>query len=103
MARSSRPERSRIGPIGAGGQLDFTRPGEPTDNGHIESFNGRLRDDCVNVHQFMSLTDTGEKIQAWRRDYNQVRPHSSLGDLTPSEFIIQGQDNRTAEAVTFLP
>lgn len=79
--------------------LDFTRPGKPTDNGHIESFNGRLRDECLNVQQFASLSDAKEKIDAWRRDYNQVRPHGSLGHLTPAEFAIQGQDNRTAEAV----
>lgn len=85
-----------------GVQLDFTRPGKPTDNGHIESFNGRLRDECLNVQQFVSLADAREKIEAWRCDYNQVRPHSSLGHLTPSEFIIQGQDNRTPEATVLL-
>jgi putative transposase len=85
-----------------GVQLDFTRPGKPTDNGHIESFNGRLRDECLNVQQFVSLADAREKIEAWRCDYNQVRPHSSLGHLTPSEFIIQGQDNQITEAVVLL-
>lgn len=54
-----------------GVQLDFTRPGKPTDNSHIESFNGRLRDECLNVHQFPSIADAKEKIEAWRRDYNE--------------------------------
>ena len=80
-----------------GVQLDFTRPGKPTDNGHIESFNGRLRDECLNVQQFLSLADARQKIEAWRCDYNHVRPHSSLGHLTPSEFVIQRQEERTAE------
>jgi putative transposase len=68
-------------------KLDFTRPGKPMDNGHIESFNGRLRDECLNVNQFLSIDDAREKIEAWRIDYNQHRPHGSLGHLTPSEFI----------------
>lgn len=79
--------------------LDFTRPGKPTDNGHIESFNGRLRDECLNVQQFVSLADAKEKIEAWRRDYNQVTPHGSFGHLTPVEFVTRGQDKRTGEAV----
>jgi putative transposase len=82
--------------------LDFTRPGKPTDNGHIESFNGRLRDECLNVHQFLSLADARTKIEDWRCDYNQVRPHSSLGHLTPSEFLIQRQGQRTAETGSLL-
>jgi putative transposase len=69
-----------------GVKLDFIRPGKPTENGHIESFNGRLRYECLNVHQFVSLADAREKIEAWRLDYNHRRPHSSLGHLTPSEF-----------------
>ncbi len=81
-----------------GVQLDFTRPGKPTDNSHIESFNGRLRDECLNVHQFLSIADAQAKIEAWRRDYNELRPHSSLGDLTPSEFIQTCQEQRTAKA-----
>jgi putative transposase len=68
-------------------KLDFIHPGKPTENGHIESFNGRLRDECLNVNQFLSLQDAREKIEAWRIDYNQCRPHSALGHLTPSEFV----------------
>lgn len=66
--------------------LDFTRPGKPTDNGHIESFNGRLRDECLNVHQFLSIDHARAVIEAWRRDYNEQRPHSALGGLTPTAF-----------------
>ena len=76
-------------------KLDFTRPGRPTDNGHIESFNGRLRDECLNVHQFLSIEDAKSKIEAWRDDYNHHRPHSSLGHLTPSEYVERGQAKRT--------
>jgi putative transposase len=82
-----------------GVQLDFTRPGKPTDNSHIESFNGRLRDECLNVHQFLSLPDAQAKLDAWRTDYNQERPHGSLGYLTPSEFVTHGQAQRADEAV----
>ena len=85
-----------------GVQLDFTRSSKPTDNGHIESFNGRLGGECLNVQQFVSLADAREKIEAWRCDYNQVRPHSSLGHVAPSEFIIQDQDNRLTETTVLL-
>lgn len=81
-----------------GVQLDFTRPGKPTDNSHIESFNGRLRDECLNVQQFTSLADAQAKLEAWRVDYNQARPHGSLGHLTPREFIEHRQEQRTVEA-----
>ena len=67
-------------------QLSFTRPGKPTDNGLCESFNGRLRDECLNVHEFKTLEDAQRIIEAWRCDYNHCRPHSSLGNLTPNEF-----------------
>lgn len=67
-------------------QLDFTRPGKPTDNGLCESFNGRLRDECLNAHEFESLDHAKAIIEAWRRDYNEQRPHGSLGKLTPSEY-----------------
>ena len=67
--------------------LDFSRPGKPTDNPYIESFHGSFRDECLNVHWFLSLEDAQEKIEAWRQDYNSFRPHSSLGGLTPEEAI----------------
>jgi len=68
-------------------KLDYTRPGKPTDNGLIESFNGRLRDEFLNVNEFITLHDAREKLRAWQDDYNHHRPHGSLGDLTPSEFV----------------
>jgi putative transposase len=66
--------------------LDFSRPGKPTDNAFVESFNGRLRDECLNSHWFLSLADARAKIEAWRRDYNESRPHTALGWLTPAEY-----------------
>jgi putative transposase len=81
-----------------GVQLDFTRPGKPTDNSHLESFNGRLRDECLNVQQFLSLADAQGKLETWRVDYNQGRPHGSLGHLTPSEFTQKRQEQTTNEA-----
>ncbi len=66
--------------------LDFSRPGKPTDNAFIESFNGSFRDECLNVHWFLSLDDAKEKIEAWRQDYNTFRPHSALNNLTPEAF-----------------
>jgi len=74
-----------------GVQLDFIRPGKPVENAFIESFNGRLRDECLNVHQFASLAEAQTIIETWRLDYNQRRPHSSLGHLTPNEFVAQRQ------------
>lgn len=84
-----------------GVKLDFTHPGKPTENGHIESFNGRLRDECLNVNQFMSLDDAREQIERWRVDYNAHRPHSSLGNLTPSEFARSRQGKRASGAAAF--
>jgi putative transposase len=66
--------------------MDFSRPGKPTDNAFVESFNGRLRDECLNTHWFLSLADARAKIEAWFRDYNECRPHTSLGQRTPAEF-----------------
>jgi putative transposase len=63
--------------------LDFSRPGKPTDNGFTEAFNSKLRAECLNAHWFMSLADAREKLDAWRRDYNEVRPHSAIGDNVP--------------------
>ena len=77
-------------------KLDFSRPGKPGDNAYIESFNARFRLECLNVNWFLSFEDAREKIEMWREDYNEFRPHSSLGDLTPRQFAdkfgsIQGQ------------
>ena len=66
--------------------LDFSRPGKLTDNPFIESFNGSLRDECLNTNWFMSLEDAKKKIETWRQDYNHFRPHSSLADVPPVLF-----------------
>ncbi len=70
----------------AGVKLDFIRPGKPVENSYIESFHGRLRDECLNVEIFLDLADAQSKIEKWRSDYNQQRPHSALADRTPQEF-----------------
>jgi putative transposase len=67
-------------------QLHFIQPGKPTQNAFVESFNGRFRDECLNEHWFASLADARERIEDWRLDYNQVRPHSSLGNSAPEEY-----------------
>jgi putative transposase len=66
--------------------LDYSRPGRPTDNPFIESFNGSLRDECLNTHWFLSPADARDKIESWRTDYNHFRPHSSLADMSPVQF-----------------
>jgi putative transposase len=67
-------------------QLHFIQPGKPSQNAFVESFNGKFRDECLNEHWFTSLTEARDRIEQWRVDYNQVRPHSSLDDLTPQEY-----------------
>ena len=67
--------------------LDFSRPGKPTDNSFIESFNGKLRAECLNVHWFMSLDDARAKMEDWRKDYNEVRPHSAIGNRSPISLM----------------
>jgi len=69
-----------------GVELVFIRPGKPIENGLIESFNGRFRDECLNLHWFTSLQDARRQIELWRLDYNQVRPHGALGGLPPAVF-----------------
>jgi putative transposase len=66
--------------------LDFSRPGKPTDNAFVESFNGRLRDECLNAHWFLSIAEARAKIEVWRRDYKESPPHTSLGWMTPVEY-----------------
>ncbi len=68
-------------------ELEFSRPGKPTDNAFIESFNGSLRDECLNVNWFLSMEDAQEKLQDWREDYNNFRPHSALGGIPPNEYL----------------
>ena len=75
-----------------GVELDFSRPGKPTDNAAVESFNGRLRQECLNAHWFLSLADAQAKIGAWRQDYNESRPHSALGWATSFEIASSDVD-----------
>lgn len=63
--------------------LDFSRPGKPTDNGFIEAFNSKLRAECLNAHWFLTLADAREKLEDWRRHYNEDRPHSAIGYNVP--------------------
>ena len=70
-------------------QLDFSRPGTPTDNAFIEAFNSRFRHECLNQHWFLDMAEAKETIEAWRQEYNRCRPHGALGDLTPLEFLPQ--------------
>lgn len=69
--------------------LEFSRPGRPTDNAYIESFNGSCRDECLNLHWFTDLTVAKETLQAWPRDYNESRPHRTLNNLSPRDFVEQ--------------
>ena len=70
-----------------GVELDFIRPGKPTENALIESFNGRVREECLNENWFLSIEDAREKIAAWRNHYNHDRPHRALGTLSPAGFV----------------
>ena len=70
-------------------ELAHIQPGKPVQNAYIESFNGKLRDECLNMSWFHNLWDARRKIAAWRVQYNQERPHSSLDYRTPSEFVQQ--------------
>jgi len=86
-----------------GVQLEFIRPGKPIDNGYIESFNGRLRDECLNVETFFDLSEVTEKLERWRQDYNQVRPHSALADRSPEEFVRDWKESSAASPRTAWP
>lgn len=72
-----------------GTQLDFSRPGKPTDNAFVETFNGSLRDECLNVHWFESIAHAKKIIEHWRLDYNESRPHMALGNVPPGKFALQ--------------
>lgn len=77
-------------------QLDFIRPGKPVENSFIESFNGRLRDECLNVEVFFTLEDVRETLAKWQEDYNRLRPHSALHDETPIAFAADWARTRPA-------
>jgi putative transposase len=87
-------------------QLDFITPGRPVENNLIESFNGKLRDECLNMHWFESLTEARMEIEAWRQEYNETRPHSSLGNRAPVRYIAEllgvgaGTRGRRAKVLT---
>lgn len=66
-------------------RIDFSRPGKPTDNAHVESFNGSFREECLNLHWFENLEEAKAIIEAWRRDYNESRPHMALSGRSPAE------------------
>lgn len=83
-----------------GVELDFSRPGTPTDNAKVESFNGRFRQECLNEHWFLSLEDAQSKIADWRRHYNKSRPHSALQWATPDEFARQARKSASMDDST---
>lgn len=70
--------------------LDFSRPGRPMDNAFIDVFNGRFRAECLNAHCFLALGDAAEKLEAWRKDYNEVGPHGAIGNKTPITLMNPG-------------
>jgi len=80
-----------------GVRLDFIRSGRPVEDAYIESFNGRLRDECLNAEIFFSIEDARKKLERWRIDYNADRAHSSLGNLAPVEFERRSQKNPITE------
>lgn len=86
-----------------GVQLEFSRPGTPTDNPYIEAFNGRVRAECLSQHWFTSLDDARHTIETWRLDYNQERPHGALGNRTPAAVAatwMPAPDGQLGEGVT---
>ena len=78
----------------------YIEPGSPWENGYIESFNGKFRDECLNEQWFQTLPQARTCIAEWRRDYNEVRPHSSLGRIPPAQFAQQHRSNSNAAANT---
>jgi len=70
-------------------QLHFINPGRPVENGIIESFNGRLRDECLNANWFLTFAEAKQTIEEWRFEYNEIRPHSSLGNCAPAEYVAE--------------
>lgn len=84
----------------AGVRIDFSRPGKPTDNAYVESFNGTLRAECLDAHWFDSLADAKAIIEAWRREYNESRPHRAHGERTPHEIACEFAANREFTSTT---
>lgn len=82
-----------------GVRLAFSRPGTPTDNPYIEAFNGRLRAECLDLHWFASLEEARQLIEAWRIDYNHVRPHTALDNQTPAAYKAAYLKNQAREEI----
>jgi len=78
--------------------INFSRPGKPTDNAIIESFNGRFREECLSIHWFLSLEDAKSKIEEWRMEYNESRPHMSLNYMTPQEYSMVMMKNKAEDS-----
>lgn len=81
-------------------RIDFSRPGKPTDNAYIETFNGSLRDECLNLHWFETLEEARQLIEAWRIDYNVSRPHMALGNVPPAEYALQADNQHGSMVLT---
>jgi putative transposase len=86
-----------------GVKLHFIRPGKPVENAYAESFNGKFRDECLNEHWWHGLREAKETIERWRIDYNEVRPHSSLGNATPAEFARRWKTGLRSPSAPFAP
>jgi putative transposase len=84
-------------------RIIYIQPGRPMQNGYVESFNGRFRDECLNANWFMTLMEARKKIERWREEYNGERPHSSLGYLTPEEFAKACSELTNRMGVTPIP
>jgi putative transposase len=82
--------------------MQFILPGQPVENAYIESFNGRLGDECLNVHWFRSVADVRRQIEAWRLGYNGARPHSGLAGRTPAEFAREHERRQLVPVTTRL-
>ena len=95
-AKADDPASEDVWAYQHGVQLDFIRPGRPVENSYIESFNGRLRDECLNMEVFFTIADVREKLERWREDYNQVRPHSALKDQSPQTFATSWAPSATS-------
>jgi putative transposase len=87
IRRVSSLEGTRLMAYANGITPDFSRPGKPTDNAYVESFNATVRLECLGRHWFLDLADAREKVEAWRTEYNEVRSHSAIGDRTPLSLI----------------
>lgn len=74
--------------------MAFSRPGKPPDHAHIESFNGSLRDECLNLHWFQTIEEAKEHLEAWRQEYNETRPHRALNNLAPRHYLAQWAEQR---------